>query len=115
MLRGKDIKIFGNGNQLRDYIYVEDVVSACISALDTPCGVCNIGTGESRSVNELFKMIKDKTGYDSNPIYEPARSGELQASRMNVQKAASVLGWKAQTSFESGIGKTIEWFKNNDF
>ncbi len=111
MLSGKDVRIFGDGNQLRDYVYVRDVIKGCISAIDSPCGVCNIGTGESKSVNELFYLMKNKTGYDKQPVYEPARPGELQASRMNVQKAASVLGWKAQAGFEEGVSKTLEWFE----
>jgi len=111
MLQGKPVKIFGDGEQLRDYVFVKDVVSACMQALEKGEGVYNIGTGESESVNELFEILKNITGYDKEPVYEAARQGELQASRLDVSKAISELNWKPAVDFKKGLEETVEYFR----
>jgi UDP-glucose 4-epimerase len=114
MLNGNDIKIFGDGNQLRDYVFVGDVVRANLAALEKGSGIYNIGTGESESVNELFAIMKEITGYDKDPVYKPARDGELQVSRLDPSKAERELGWKAEVSFKEGLAKTVEYFKTKN-
>ncbi|MDA3792750.1 MAG: NAD-dependent epimerase/dehydratase family protein [Elusimicrobia bacterium] len=111
MLKGEDIYIFGDGKQVRDYVYVGDVVEANIRALKKGAGVYNIGTGESESVNELFDILKEITGYGKDAVYEAARSGELQVSRLGVKKAAEKLGVKAGVSFKEGLKETVEHFR----
>ncbi|MGM0568710.1 MAG: NAD-dependent epimerase/dehydratase family protein [Elusimicrobiota bacterium] len=113
MLRDEEVKIFGDGSQLRDYVYAGDVARACLKAHTKGNGVYNIGTGEARDVNELFNRIKKITGYKNDPEYLPSRPGELQASRMDAGKAFREIGWRAETDFETGLKKTLEYFKSS--
>ncbi|MFC2061468.1 NAD-dependent epimerase/dehydratase family protein [Elusimicrobiota bacterium] len=114
MLKNKKIMIFGNGNQLRDYIYVEDIVSANIKAMTTGSGVYNIGTGTSESVNELFDILKEEINFGQEPVYKQKRAGELEVSRMNISKANQELGWGPQYNFKEGLKRTIEYFRKQD-
>lgn len=114
MLAGVEVKIFGDGNQLRDYVYVEDVMKANLLALETGSGVYNIGTGESESVNELFRIMKDITAYGMGAVYKPPREGELQVSRLDVSRAQRELGWKAEVDFKEGLRRTVEYFKDKN-
>ncbi len=111
MLNGEDVYIFGDGDQVRDYVYVGDVARANLKALKKGNGVYNIGTGKSRSVNELFDILKDITGYEKKAVYESARAGELQISRMGVSKAKEELNWYARVYFKRGLENTVEYFK----
>ncbi|MGM0441542.1 MAG: NAD-dependent epimerase/dehydratase family protein [Elusimicrobiota bacterium] len=111
MLSGEDVYIFGDGKQVRDYVYVKDVARANLKVLKKGTGVYNIGTGRSRSVNELFSILKNITGYEKDAIYESPRAGELQVSRMGVDKAKEELSWKAEVDFKEGLGKTAEYFR----
>ncbi|RLD18419.1 MAG: UDP-glucose 4-epimerase [Caldiserica bacterium] len=114
MLNNEDVFIFGDGEQLRDYVYVEDIVRANLIALSKGDGeVFNLGTGVSISVNELFKYLKEITGYKKEAIYKPPRLGELQKSKLNVKKAEEMLNWKAETTLREGLEKTVEYFKCN--
>ncbi len=114
MLKNKEVKIFGDGRQLRDYVYVEDVVRANLAAMEKGSGIYNIGTGVSESVNELFDILKSRIDYKKESVYMPRREGELNISRLSVLKAEQELFWKAEVSFEEGLKKTVEYFKNKE-
>lgn len=114
MLNDAEVRIFGDGEQLRDYIYVGDVVDANIAAFNKGEGKYNIGTGESKSVNELFDILSSKTGYDKKPVYNDEREGELKISRMSVEKAKKELDWKPKVNFKEGLKKTVEYFKTKN-
>ncbi|MFC2091917.1 NAD-dependent epimerase/dehydratase family protein [Elusimicrobiota bacterium] len=114
MLKDEEVSIFGDGEQLRDYVYVEDVVNACVLALQKGEGIYNIGTGTSESVNELFGYLKDITGYHRDAVYKPARTGELNVSRLNVSKVEKSFGWRAGVDFKEGLEKTVEYFRTKD-
>ncbi len=111
MLKDEEIYIFGDGKQVRDYVYVGDVVRANIKALNGGRGVYNIGTGKSESVNELFDILKEITGYEKEPVYKDARPGELRVSRLGVKKAEEKLGWKAEVRFRKGLKDTVDYFR----
>ncbi len=114
MLRGTDVFIFGSGEQLRDYVYVDDVVSANLAALTAGDGaVVNIGTGKGTSVNELFSMMAEISGYEKKPIYRPRRPGELERIYLAVDAAKEVLGWRAVTDLGAGLRKTLEYFRRS--
>lgn len=111
MLRGADVFIYGSGDQLRDYVYVDDVVSANLAALSRgDGGVINIGTGKGTSVNELFKMMAEIVGYPKEPIYRARRPGELERTYLDVDMAKEVLGWEPATDLDAGLRKTLEYF-----
>jgi len=112
MLNNEEVNIFGNGEQVRDYVYVEDVVKVNILCLENgDNGIFNIGTGESISVNQLFSEMKEMTHYSKEAVYKPPRGGELTRSSLDVGKAQQRLGWKAEVDLKEGLKKTIEFFR----
>ncbi len=112
MLKNEEVKIFGDGEYVRDYVFVGDVVEANMAAMDKADGeIVNIGTSKGTTVNELFRMLKEITGYEKDPVYAPPRPGDLRKSILDVSKAAKVLNWTPKVSLEEGLKKTVEWFK----
>ncbi|MBN2406621.1 MAG: NAD-dependent epimerase/dehydratase family protein [Elusimicrobia bacterium] len=114
MLSGTEVKIFGDGEQVRDYIYIDDVVDANMLALNRGAGIYNVGTGKSRSVNDIFGTLKKITGFAKEAVYESPRPGELNRSCLDVGRAFKDLGWRAETGLEEGLKKTVEYFKSKN-
>jgi UDP-glucose 4-epimerase len=113
MLRGKRPRIFGSGEQVRDYVYVGDVVEANVLALDRGGGeMVNIGTGVGTSVNDIVRELNAVLGTRIEPIYEPPRPGEVQRIYLDATRAGRVLGWKPQVAFTEGLRRTVEWSKS---
>ena len=107
---GGQPKVFGDGRQTRDYIYVGDLVEAIIAAGDADVtGAINIGTEEETTVLDLIDAIRDAGDADNpfEPEFAPARLGEIERSCLAVAKAREVLGWEAQTRVREGIAKTL--------
>jgi UDP-glucose 4-epimerase len=112
MLHGKTPHIFGDGKQLRDYLYIDDVVEANVLALDRGSGeMVNIGTGVGTSVNDIVRELKALIGFTSDPIHEAPRPGEIQRIYLDASRAREVLGWSPKTEFREGLRRTIEWSK----
>jgi UDP-glucose 4-epimerase len=112
MLNNKPITVFGDGKQMRDYVFVKDVVNANIKALKKGKNqTINIGTAKAVSVNQLVQVMSKAAGYSKKPQYKTKRNGELFKSFLNVNKAKKVLNWKPETKLEKGIEKTVEYFK----
>jgi UDP-glucose 4-epimerase len=108
MVRGVPVVIHGDGEQTRDLLYVEDAVDAIEAALSPGLrGSFNIGTGIGTSVNDLFKELAELTGYVRPPEFGPERVGDIRHSVLDPTLAGRLLGWRAQTSLGSGLGKTI--------
>ena len=99
-------KIFGDGRQTRDYVYVGDVARATLAAVGQAGGVFNIGTGVETSVVELFTACRVVAGVEVEAEHAPARAGELQRSVLDPTLAANVLGWRAETSLDEGLRAT---------
>lgn len=109
MLAGDTPTIFGDGEQTRDYVYVQDTVDAFVAAMDGASGqVVNIGTGLETSVNTLHAMLADIIGTRSDPAYGPQPEGELRRIALDNTLAASVLDWTPQTDLRSGLARTVE-------
>jgi UDP-glucose 4-epimerase len=104
--------IFGDGNQTRDFVYVDDAPDALVRAAGQGQGIVNIGTGVETSVNDLYGAMSRSTGFNDPPSYAPARAGELARSALDVRRAASELGWRPFTSLDEGVGRTLEWFRH---
>jgi len=112
LLAGEPPVIFGDGNQTRDFIYVDDIVSANICAVDRGAGeIFNIGSGVKVSVNELFGQFKLLTASPTDAVYAEPRPGDIEHSVFAVSRAAEVLGWRPRWSLADGLGKTIEFYK----
>src|SRR5207302_1409311 len=102
-------KIFGDGRQTRDYVFVGDVVSATLAAVDHPGGVLNVGTGRETSVVELYDAISRVSGVEREPELAPARLGELQRSFLDASLAERELGWRARHTLDDGLRPRWDW------
>ena len=110
MLEGKTPTIFGDGEAVRDYVFVSDVVDANIRALTRGDNqIVNIGSGIGTSVNRIYEKLQQILGFASPAIHAPARAGEIQKVYLDARKAERVLGWKPTVTFEEGLRRTVEW------
>jgi len=110
MLEGKRPRVFGTGEQLRDYVFVEDIVEANVAALDRGSGeTVNIGSGAGVSVNRIFTELKSILGFEGDPIYDAPRPGEIQRIYLDATRARKVLGWSPRVGFREGLEKTVAW------
>ncbi len=113
LLRGEPCRIFGDGTQTRDYVFVGDVVGALTAALDGPAGgTFNVGTGAETSVLELYEACRAVAGSDAPALHEPARAGELARSVLDPELAERQLGFRAATSLAEGLTLTAAWLKD---
>ena len=112
MLKNQPVKIFGDGKQTRDYVYVGDVVRANMLAMKKGVtGIINIGTGKQTSVNQLFRKIKRLTKSTTKEQHAEAPAGEVPKSALVWRKARRVLSWEPKVDLDSGLKKTIAWLK----
>jgi len=110
MLRGKRPIVFGDGEQTRDFVYVDDVVNANLLAMnDGNGGIFNIGTGQPTSVNELFKLLKEILKYNNQPLYGNERPGEIKNIYLDITRAQRNIGWRPEVGLEEGLVRTIRW------
>jgi len=113
MLKDDEVIIFGDGENIRDYVYVTDVASANLLAMEKlENEVVNICTGVGTSVNELFAALKKSTGYSKEPIHADPRPGDLRKSILSWEKAKNLMGWKPSVRLNDGLVKTVEFFRN---
>jgi UDP-glucose 4-epimerase len=112
-LSNKPPKITGDGKQGRDFIYVSDVVSAILKALEisTPDFFFNIGTEKVIPINEIYNTLKELLNSPSSPEYIPSRTGEVQQIYLKAQKARDQLGWQPQVELKAGLKRTLDYFK----
>ena len=111
-LNNEEPIIYGDGKQTRDYIYVKDVVSALIKASKIDQNhFLNIGTGVETSVNDLVNSMKIQFNSEINPVYKPARKGELNRSVLNNAKAKKDLEWEPQYSLDDGMKAVFNWLR----
>ncbi|MEW6106155.1 MAG: SDR family oxidoreductase [Bacillota bacterium] len=113
MARGEQPEIYGDGEQSRDFTYVDNVVEANLLAA-TANGVSgevfNVGCGERHTLNELVEKLNHLLGTTIEPKYGPPRPGDVRHSMASIEKAASLLGYKPLVSFDDGLRQTVEWF-----
>ena len=111
MLDGKEVVIYGDGEQERDFVYVGDVVDANMRALEQDTGrsdIYNIGTGQGTSINAVFAHLTEATGYARAPVYAPARPGEVHRIYLDATKAHDGLGWTPTVGLPEGIERTVK-------
>lgn len=113
LLNNKKAKIFGDGKQTRDFVFIDDVVKANVLALDyDKSDIFNIATSVETDINRLFHLVKDKTGSNQNEVHASAIPGEQRRSVLDISKAKNNLGWEPEYDLEKGIEKTIKYYKN---
>ncbi len=114
LLTGRRPVIFGDGTQVRDFVYVGDVAEANLRVLgcDLPAPM-HIGMGTGTSVNELADRLRTLTGADARPDHAPAVPGEVYRIVLDVSRARETLGWRPRISLEEGLRRTVEWFRTD--
>lgn len=115
-LAGKSPIIYGDGEQSRDFIFVEDVVAAnLLAAASEVQGIhLNIASGQAFTVNEVAEMINEILGLELEPIYEPARAGDVLRSEADISQAGKLIGFKPKCSLRDGLVQTVEWFQKRN-
>jgi UDP-glucose 4-epimerase len=112
MLSGEAPAIFGDGNQTRDYVFIDDTVHAFVQAMDRGSGkIVNIGTGLETSVNHLYRLIAEITGFTGEPDHGPLPSGELRRIALDISSAPSAIAWKPWTHLEDGLKETVAYLR----
>jgi UDP-glucose 4-epimerase len=112
LLKRERPTIFGDGEQTRDFVFVDDVVDAFARAADKAGGlIVNIGSGVETSVQRLFDLMARATAFLEPARYAPERPGELRRSALDPGRAAIHLGWKPFTTLEEGITRTVDYFR----
>jgi UDP-glucose 4-epimerase len=114
LLAGRPTKIFGDGTDTRDYVFVDDVVDAFVRASGEAGGGqrFNVGTGSETSVRQLHTAIASAVGAPDEPEFHPARLGDLKRSCLDISRAESVLGWKPKVELPEGVARTVEYFRS---
>lgn len=107
-------KVFNDGNQTRDYIYVKDVVNANIQSLSRAENEdLNIGTGRQLKTIELYNIVASMIGVKMDAVYEDRRANDIQHIILNVNKASKLLGWAPEYSIVDGLINTIRYYQTN--
>ncbi len=116
MISRRQINIFGNGEQTRDFIYVKDVVAAMMLAMHKEASsfqILNVGRGVQVRINDLFQNLCVLLDYNKPAHYPASRRGEVVCSEANIA-AISSLGYALEYTFEQGLANTIEWFRQEE-
>jgi len=113
LLEGRAATIYGDGEQTRDFNYVENVVQANLRAMERdlePGVVINVGSGESLSVNALHSAMAELTGRQIAPRHEPPRAGDVRHSAASLDRARELLGYAPAVGWREGLARTLEWY-----
>jgi UDP-glucose 4-epimerase len=112
LLERKPCTIFGDGEQTRDFVYVDDAVDAFVRAADRGSGLlCNIGTGTETSVNQLYAVMAAAAGVTDAAVHAPPRPGELQRNALDPGRASLHLGWEPWTDLDTGVTEVLRFFR----
>jgi len=112
-LKNTQFTVFGDGEQTRDYIFVEDIVSANLLASKKAINtIVNIGTGKATTLNELIDVFQEVIGGSMDVHYTEPRKGDILHSYFNITEAERLLGWTPKNTLKEGIGKTFTYYKN---
>jgi UDP-glucuronate 4-epimerase len=113
MLRGEPIPVYGNGDSLRDFTYVDDLVDGLVRALDRDLGfaILNFGAGRTLTLLEMIKQLEQALGVSAQIDWQPRETGDVTRTWADVSAARAALGWSAQVPFETGIQRFVAWLK----
>jgi UDP-N-acetylglucosamine/UDP-N-acetyl-alpha-D-glucosaminouronate 4-epimerase len=118
MLKGQQPTIFGDGEQSRDFTYIDNVVAGNLLACKAPAEevagkVFNVATGRRITLNETFKALQPLTAYSGSPTYSAERGGDIKHSLADISAAEQHLGYKPKVNFEDGLRKTVDWYRSS--
>ncbi|HEX2295933.1 MAG TPA: SDR family oxidoreductase [Actinomycetota bacterium] len=114
LVAGRRPEVDWDGEQSRDFVFIDDVVRANLAAAAAPRGasgrVFNIGTGATRTVNQVVETISQVLGTSLEPIARPKRAGDVRTSRADVRRAREELGWSPEAEWDEAVAATVRWF-----
>jgi len=118
MLKGQQPTIFGDGEQSRDFTYIDNAVEANLLACRAPAEKCvgrvfNVATGRRVTLNETFRLLQPLTSYSGTPIYGAERGGDIKHSLADISAAEQSLGYRPKVDFEEGLRRTVEWYRSS--
>ncbi len=116
LLEGRSPKIYGDGEQTRDFTYVANVVDGVLRACEAPGAsgeVINVATGGRISLNDLYRKMRDIAGGTTEPTHVEPRPGDVRDSQADISKAKRLLGYEPIVSFEEGLSRTIAWYSES--
>ncbi|OBG38382.1 MULTISPECIES: NAD-dependent epimerase/dehydratase family protein [Mycolicibacter] len=113
LLEGRPTKVFGDGSNTRDYVFVDDVVDAFVRASGEQGNGqrFNVGTGVETSDRQLHTAVAAAVGASDDPEFHPPRLGDLKRSCLDISRAADVLGWRPQVALADGVTRTVAYFR----
>ena len=119
MLAGEQPSIYGDGEQTRDFIYVDNVVSANLLAAAAPAEkvsgrVMNTATGSRITLNDTFRILCDLIGYQGKPLYLEPRNGDIRDSLADISLATELLDYKPIVDFREGLRRTVDWYRESE-
>ena len=117
MLAGQEPTIYGDGEQSRDFTYIDNVVHANLLAADAASEkvsgqMMNVATGVRITLNETFSILRDLTAYKGEPSYGEPRSGDIRDSLADITLAGQLLGYQPIVDFQEGLGRTVKWYQS---
>lgn len=116
LMKGQSPVIYGDGEQSRDFTYIDNVVQANLlacSAPEAPGQVMNIACGDRYSLNTLLQLLAETMGKEVRPIYETERPGDVKHSLASIARAQKILGFSPAINFREGLKRTVAWFLQN--
>ncbi len=116
MLAGQQPTIYGDGEQSRDFTYIDNVVAGNLLAAEAPAEkvagkMMNLATGKRITLNQTFEILKGITGYNGKPAYVDKRAGDIKDSLADISRAKAALGYEPSVDFSEGLRRTVEWYK----
>ena len=116
MLKGEQPTIYGDGEQSRDFTFIENVVAANLLACSAPAAqvagrVMNAATRTRITLNKTFEILKEMTGYSGSARYGPERAGDIKHSLADISLAAKLMGYQPAVRFEEGLARTVAWYR----
>lgn len=117
MLRGEQPTIYGDGEQSRDFTFIQNVVEANMLACHAPASQVagysfNAATGSRITLNDVYRILQELTGYRGAPAYAEERNGDVKHSLADISSACKHFGYKPSISLEAGLGLTVQWYKS---
>ena len=117
MLAGEQPTIYGDGQQSRDFTFIDNVVHANLLAAAAPAEkvsgqMMNVATGTSITLNQTFEILCELTGYSGKPAYAETRAGDIRDSLADIRLAGELIGYKPIVDFREGLRRTVEWYRS---
>lgn len=119
MLKGEQPTIYGDGEQSRDFTYIDNVVQANLlaasaAAADVSGRVINTATGTRITLNQTFRLLAELTGFSGEPAYAESRTGDVRDSLADITEARQRLGYQPLVDFREGLRRTVDWYRTTD-